>query len=156
MFNFERFAENLSEHQKSKLDPIFLNLAIEGNLDVIDFECMHNANSHQLAPTITFPNLLRLINRPIDFLKFDIEGYEKYVFEDYDLFKSKINRFAGEIHFITDVFPKEEVYDLLRQLRQDAEINLTIFSVNMVDITDTIWNIEDYYTEIIINGMVIK
>jgi hypothetical protein len=156
VFNIKDFIENLSEYPKSSLEPVLLNLAIENTLKVIDFECMFNIGSHQTIPTITFPNLLNLINKPIDFLKFDIEGYEKYIFEDYDLFKSKINKFAGEIHFRSEVFPKDDVYNLLNKFRQDPKIDFNLFSIDMFNITNTIWNTDDYYSEIIINATVIK
>ncbi len=152
VFNIQDFTENLYDD----LNPTLLNLAVDNNLKVIDFDCVFHIGSHQLIPTITFPNLLNLINKPIDFLKFDIEGYEKYIFEDYDLFKSKVNKFAGEIHFKSNVFPKEDVYSLLDKLRQDPDVDITLFSIDMFDITDTIYNLKDYYTEIIINGQILK
>jgi len=150
IFNFKDFIENL----KGDPNPILLNLAIDQTLKAIDFGCMFHLGSHQLTQSITFPNLLKLINKPIDFLKFDIEGYEKYIFEDYDLFKSKINKFAGEIHFRSNIFPKYEVYKLLTKLKNDPEIEVTLFAINMVDITESIWDNSDYYSEIIINGQV--
>jgi hypothetical protein len=155
VFNFKNFIENLSEYPKL-IEPILLNLAIDDELRVIDFKCMFNEESHQLVPTITFPDLLKLINKPIDFLKFDIEGYEKCIFEDLELFKSKVNRFAGEIHLNTEIFPRNDVYESLLKLSRDTEISLTLFSVDMIDITSMMWENADYYNEIIINGMVIK
>jgi len=152
VFNIQDFTENLYDD----FNPILLNLAVDNKLKVIDFDCMFHIGSHQIIPTITFPNLLNLINKPIDFLKFDIEGYEKYIFEDYELFKSKINKFAGEIHFKSDIFLKKDVYSLLEKFKQDPDIEFTLFSIDMVDVTDMVWSIEDYYNEIIINGKILK
>jgi hypothetical protein len=152
IFNIQYFIENLSDD----LNLTLLNLAIDKTPKVIDFNCMFNIGSHQLTQTITFPNLLNLINKPIDFLKFDIEGYEKYIFDDYELFKSKINKFAGEIHFKSDIFLKKDVYSLLEKIKQDPDIEFTLFSIDMFDITDQIWTLEDYYSEIIINGKILK
>jgi len=153
IFTLQDFVKRL-DGNNTKL----LNLMLNDSQNIVDFSCMFHSGLHQYTQAMTFKNLLDLINRPIDFLKFDIEGYEKYIFEDYDFFKANINKFAGEIHFVSEVFPKEDVYNLLLKLKQDPYITFTLFSTDMIDITESIINNNnnDYYTEIIINGRVLK
>jgi SAM-dependent methyltransferase len=150
IFNIQDFIINLS----GDINPVLLNLAICGSLDIIDFSCMFHENLHQLVSTITFPNLLKLINKKIDFLKYDIEGYEKFIFDDLYFFKKNIRKFTGEMHFHSDIFPKQEVYKLMDVLNEDPDIELTIFSLDPIDITESYWFNRDHYTEIIINGII--
>jgi SAM-dependent methyltransferase len=150
IFNIQDFITNLS----GDTNPILLNTAIGGFLNTIDFNCMFHEDSHQLVPTITFPNLLKLINRKIDFLKFDIEGFEKFIFDDLDLFKKNVRKFTGEIHFQSNLFPRQDVYKLMDILNKDSDIELTVFSIDPIDITKYYWDSRDHYTEVIINGII--
>ena len=94
-----------------------------------------------------------MLNRKIDFIKFDIEGYEKYfLFENLDLFKKNIKKFTGEFHFNSSVSTREQAISILNNLRNDKEIDLKLFSIDGVDITQSFWNNTGYYTEIIISG----
>jgi hypothetical protein len=106
--------------------------------------------------SITFPGLIKLLNRKIDFLKFDIEAYEKtFLVDNYDLFKNNVRKFAGEIHLgVGSVFPREHVYEMLEKLLSDDKISFKLYSVDGFDITDFFWTKKDYYTEIIINGSI--
>jgi hypothetical protein len=147
--NIQDFINNLTPG----LNPVLLNLAIDDSPKVLDFQCMFHPKK-DLVPTITFPNLLKLINRRIDFFKFDIEGDEKYIFQDYNLFKSRICKFAGEIHFRSPLFPREEVYDFLNKIKEDPLIDFDIFSLDSINITENYWSNRDYYDEILINGQI--
>jgi hypothetical protein len=107
--------------------------------------------------SITFPDFIKLIGRKIDFLKFDIEGYEKtFLDENYELFKSSVDRFTGEFHFCGGHFPRNHGYNVLRKIVNDKDLVVKLFSIDAYDITDTFWNNPDYYTEIIISGFVKK
>ena len=93
----------------------------------------------------------------VDFLKFDIEGYEKtFLDENYELFKSSVDRFTGEFHFCGSHFPRNYGYDVLRKIVNDKDLVVKLFSIDAWDITDTFWNNPEYYTEIIISGFVKK
>jgi SAM-dependent methyltransferase len=150
IFNIQDFITNLS----GDTNPVLLNLAIDGSLNVIDFNCMFHEGSHQLVSTITFPNLLKLINRRIDFLKFDIEGYEKFIFNDLDLFKKNVHKFIGEVHFQSSLFSRQESYNLMDILNKDSDIELNIHSIDPIDITESYWDNRDHYTEVLINGII--
>jgi len=151
ILNIQDFINNLTPG----LNITLLNLAIDDSLKLLNFQCMFHPEKN-LVSTITFPNLLKLINRRIDFFKFDIEGYEKYIFQDYELFKTKIYKFAGELHFKSSVFSREEVYKLIKKLTADSKIELAIFSIDGIDITNYYSTNRDYYSEVIINGRVIR
>lgn len=148
IFNIQDFVTNLDGNNS----PVLLNVALNNSLEVLDFSCIYHIGKHQLVQSITFQNLLKLINKPIDFLKFDIEGFEKYIFEDYDLFKSKINKFSGELHFSSDILSRDELLKILEKLKEDPDIEYTLFSLDMINITETLWDNKDYYDEILING----
>jgi SAM-dependent methyltransferase len=150
IFCLQDFIENLEQDHNLLL----LNLAIDKDIKTIDCYCMFHDGQHQLVQTITFKNLINLISSKIDFLKFDIEGYEKYIFEDLDFFKNNIHKFAGELHFNSNIFPRHEVYNFLDNLRQDLDIEFNLFSLDAFDITNLYWDQKDRFTEIIINGRV--
>jgi len=143
------FILNLSDFD----NPILLNLFLSNKIDIISNTSMFHENKTQLVNSISFSNLIKLINKKIDFLKFDIEGYE-YCFldENYELFKKNVRKFSGEVHFCYDFFPRFSVYKVLQNLKNDPDISLKIYSVNGIDITDYFWTNPDFYTEIIING----
>jgi len=105
--------------------------------------------------SITFPALMKLLNRKIDFFKFDIEGYEMTFLKDYyDLFKKYIYKFAGELHFLNNPWSRAEFHEMLLKLKEDSQIEFKLYSLDMTDITTSYYDNGDYYTEIIINGYV--
>lgn len=145
------FVSNLSNNDK----PVIMNAFLSDKLDVQNFKSIFHENAIQKVSSITFENLISLINKKIDFLKFDIEAYERLILNNnYDLFKKSVRKFSGEIHFLGDYFPRHEVYKTLERIKNDKDITFKLFSIDGIDITENFWNIKDYYNEIIINGLV--
>lgn len=145
------FYENL----EGKRDPLIINSFIGESLEVQDFNWFFY-DEHQKVNSITFPSLLKFLNRKIDFLKFDIEGYEKvFLVTHYDLFKQNVNKFAGEIHFNSECFPKNEVYEMLNKLKNDSSVHFKLYSIDGYDISEYYWTNPNYYSEIIINGLIV-
>jgi len=146
------FYENLEEEQ----EPLVLNSFMGSGLEVKNFNWFFY-DEHQKVNSITFPSLLKFLNRKIDFLKFDIEGAEKFILLDhYDLFKNNVKKFAGEIHLEESdgIFYKEDVIKMLEKLVYDPSMQFRLYSVDGIDITESIWENPYFYTEIIINGYV--
>ena len=147
------FIENLEGDET----PTLIHSLIDYKKSVQTFTSMFHNNKEQKSLSITFQDLIKLIGRPIDFLKFDIEGYERtFLDENYDLFKTTVNRFTGEFHFFHKNFPRTHGYNVLRKITNDKDLVVKLFSVNGVDITNSFWNNPDFYTEIIISGFVNK
>jgi len=130
-----------------------LNAFLDDGYNVSDFKSIFHNTEPKKVSSITFSDLAFFIGQKIDFLKFDIEGYEKLFLEkNYDLFKSKVKKFSGEIHFLSEAFPRATAYRVLDKLKADKDLEFKLYSVDGVDITNSFWNNKDYYTEIIING----
>ena len=137
--------------------PVLIHSLIDTNKSIQTFASMFHNNKEQKSLSITFPDLVKLINRRIDFLKFDIEGFEKtFLDENYDLFKSNVKKFSGEFHFAGSHFPRSYGYEVLKKVMYDKDLTVRLFSIDGVDITDSFWNNPNYYTEIIISGFVNK
>ena len=142
---------------RNDCSPKILHSLIDSKRSVQTFASMFHNNSLQKSLSITFEDLIKIINRKIDFLKFDIEGYEKCIFnENYDLFKSSVSKFSGEFHFLGEHFPRNVVYNTLKKLQGDRDLNIKLFSIDSVDITESFWSNPDFYTEIIVSGYVNK
>jgi SAM-dependent methyltransferase len=143
------FIENLNKNESPKL----INAVLSKNKEVIEFPSMFHQNKINTVISTTFPDLIAMLNRKIDFMKFDIEGYEKYfLFENLDLFKKYIKKFTGEFHFNSNISTRQQAVSILNNLRNDKQISLKLFSIDGVDITESFWNDTNYYTEIIISG----
>lgn len=137
--------------------PVLIHSLIDTNKSIQTFASMFHNNKEQKSLSITFPDLIKLINRPIDFLKFDIEGFEKtFLDQNYELFKSNVKKFSGEFHFAGAHFHRSRGYEVLKKVMYDKQLTVRLFSIDGVDITDSFWNNPDYYTEIIISGFVNK
>jgi hypothetical protein len=148
------FYDNLED----KRQPLIINAFISESLQVQDFNwSFYDEHQKQKVSSITFPSLLEFLNRKIDFLKFDIESYEKtFLVTHYDLFKKNVKKFAGEIHFAgNDYFPRSEVYEMMDKLKNDSSVDFRLYSTDGYDISEYYWGNKDYYTEIIINGVVV-
>ena len=116
---------------------------------------MFHDNRVNKSLSITFEDLIFIINRKIDFFKFDIEGYEKYFLrENLDLFKKYVKKFTGEFHFASHLSDREASTNILKILKNDDELDFKLFSLDGEDITESFWRSGDYYTEIIISGSV--
>lgn len=137
--------------------PVLIHSLIDTRKSIQTFASMFHNNKEQKSLSITFPDLIKLLNRSVDFLKFDIEGFEKtFLDENYDLFKSSVKKFSGEFHFAGGHFPRNYGYEVLKKVMYDKDLTVRLFSIDGVDITDSFWNDPNYYTEIIISGFVNK
>lgn len=143
------FVQNLNNNESPKL----INAVLSNTKDVIEFPSMFHNNKINSVLAITFIDLIEMINKKIDFLKFDIEGYEKYfLFENLKLFKKYVKKFTGEFHFTSSLSNRDQAIKILDNLKNDNDIIFKLFSIDGVDITDSFWNNTNYYTEIIISG----
>jgi hypothetical protein len=132
-----------------------IHCLIEDERSIKSFPSMFHNNREQLSFAMSFADIINIVNRKIDFLKFDIEGYEKALFKTgYDFFKNNVHKFSGEIHFLGPHFPREEVMLVLNNLKNDGDINFKLFSLDGVDISEYFWTNPNYYNEIIISGFV--
>jgi len=105
------------------------------------------------AEAISFKEILKLRDKKIDFLKFDIEGEEVGILNNnksYELFVNNVFKFSGEFHLIqcydTDgrrVYPlsysNPDAIEVLEKLRNDKRVDLRISSTGGVDITKRFW-----------------
>jgi len=148
------FYSNLDEGDS----PVIINSFLSDELSVLPFEWYIYDTPPREINSITFPSLLKMINKKIDFLKFDIEAYEKLILVDhYDLFKNTVKKFAGEIHFgAQSIFLREDVYRMLENLKNDPEVFFRLYALDGVDITDSFGERKNFFTEIIINGYIEK
>lgn len=125
---------------------------------IVEFPSMFNDMKFKSVMSMTFGDLVRLIGRKIDFMKFDIEGYERHIlFDNLDVFKKHIRKFSGEFHFNNGAYgvvSRQVSMDILTNLKNDKDIDLRLFSLDGVDITEYFWNNSNYYNEIIISGYV--
>lgn len=151
------FIENMSDEDVNNVR--LINSVLFGNKSVIEFPSMFHDSKMNTVISMTFVDLVNIIGRKIDFLKFDIEGFERYFLsENLDLFKKYVKKFSGEYHFKSayNVSNREQSLNILRGLKQDTDIDFKLFSLDGVDISEYFWNNTDFYTEIIISGYVKK
>ena len=147
------FIENLNGDEQ----PTLIHALIGESKSIQTFASMFHDNKLQKSMSMTFSDIIKLINRPIDFFKFDIEGYEKIFLDtDYNLFKSNVRKFSGEFHFLVKHFPRNHGYEVLKKITTDPDVSVKLFSIDGFDITDYFWTNSDRYTEIIISGFVNK
>ena len=147
------FIENLNGDEH----PTLIHALMGDSKSVQTFASMFHNNKLQRSMSMTFSDIIKLINRPIDFFKFDIEGYEKIFLDtDYNLFKSNIRKFSGEFHFCGNHFPRNHGYEVLKKIIIDPDLSVKLFSIDGIDITDYFWTNPDFYTEIIISGFISK
>ena len=147
------FIENLNGDEQ----PTLIHALIGDSKSVQTFASMFHNNKLQRSMSMTFSDIIKLINRPIDFFKFDIEGYEKIFLDtDYNLFKSNVRKFSGEFHFCGNHFPRNRGYEVLKKIIIDPDLSVKLFSIDGIDITDYFWTNPDFYIEIIISGFISK
>lgn len=137
-------------------DPFIINSFLSDKFHVEKFQSIFHDLPAKDVNSLTFKSLVKIINKKINFLKFDIEGYERLFLKDeYDLFKRSVDKFAGEVHFTeTSALGRADGYEVLNKMKEDDDIDFKLYSIDMVDITDYFWSHKDFYTEIIINGLI--
>lgn len=138
-------------------DQIRLIHAVVGKTrEIKSFPSMFHGNRLKESLQVPFDEIIQSICCDIDFLKFDIEGSEVCMFEDYyELLKSKVKKFSGEIHF-GEALLKQKNMDILSKIKLDPDIKHKLFSVDGIDITEYFWTNADYYTEIIISAEIVQ
>lgn len=147
------FYENLDNDNK----PILINSFVTDDKKVYDCKpFFHNTHSKEVV-SISFVDLIKLLNRKIDFLKFDIEGAEMDFLENesnYKLFKQYVKKFSGEFHLLNQNYSRQKLNQVLKKLSLDPQLNLKIHSIDAVDITNSYFDSGDYFSEIIISSKV--
>lgn len=147
------FYENLNKDNR----PILINSFITDDKKIYDCKpFFHDAPSKEVV-SISFADLIKLLNKKIDFLKFDIEGAEMDFFDNesnYKLLKQNVKKFCGEFHLFNQFHTRQKINEVLKKLSLDPELDLKIYSVDGVNITNSYFNSGDYYSEIIISSKV--
>jgi autotransporter strand-loop-strand O-heptosyltransferase len=149
------FYSNLNEAD----DPIVINAELSSKRTVRLVKPFFHETAEKMVSSMTFKDLMRLMHDKINFLKFDIEGSEKEFLESddgYKLFKNKIEKFSGELHFESSLITREKTYNLIKKIQNDSEIYCKLYSCDGVDIDFYFWSNPEKYTEIIISGVVKK
>ena len=148
------FIDNLNSGDDIKL----IHSVILESKGIVEFPSMFNDMKFKSVMSMTFGDLVRLIGRKIDFMKFDIEGYERHIlFDNLDVFKKHIRKFSGEFHFSNvayGVVSRQVSMNILINLKNDKDLDFRLFSLDGVDITEYFWINPNHYTEIIISGYV--
>lgn len=145
------FISNASDCKNMKL----INAAISNKKEILNFSSIFHKDKYNEVLSMSFEDLTFLLNRKIDFLKFDIEGFEKFfLFDDIDLFKKYVKKFSGELHFINPICSRQQMIDIITIFKLDNQIDFKLFSIDGFDITESFWSHTDYYTEIIISGYI--
>lgn len=140
-------------------DPIIINSIVKNKKEVTLFKPFFHNTESKLATPISFKNLMSLMPQKINFFKFDIEGAEKEIFfndEDYNLFKQKVEKFSGEIHFEAGNITKEDAIYIVKKLREDPEISCKIYSIDGVNIDFGLRYEDLKHWQIVISGIVKK
>lgn len=147
------FYENLNNDNS----PVLINSFITDNKKI--YGCkpfFHDTHSKEVV-SISFVDLIKLLNKKIDFLKFDIEGAEMDFFDNelnYKLLKQHVKKFSGEFHLLNNSYTRQKINEVLKKLSIDTQLDLKIHSLDGVDITNSYFNSGDYYSEIIISSKV--
>lgn len=147
------FYENLNNDNK----PILINSFVTDNKKIYDCKPFFHDTPSKEVVSISFVDLIKLLNKKIDFLKFDIEGAEMDFFNNelnYKLLKQHVKKFSGEFHLLNESYSRQKINEVLKKLSIDPQLNLKIYSINGVDITNSYFNSGDYYSEIIISSKV--
>lgn len=136
--------------------PLLLNYLIGWHKEMQEFQSMYHQNTlKQNVITIPIFELFQLIDKTIDFLKFDIESWEICFWGNefnYQMFKSFVRKFSGEFHFLHKENHRLLMVECLTKLINDPDFEIRLFSLDNVDITKQFWIHPDYYTEIILSG----
>jgi FkbM family methyltransferase len=133
-----------------------INMLIMNETKVVPFASMFHDDRVSNVQTITIESLFKSIPGKINFLKFDIEGWEYCLLQNPTLFKSKVERFSSEIHFSGQFVKAKTVLDSLRNFVLDPNIFVKFFSVDGTDITTYFWTNPEFYQEFLMQGFVVN
>ena len=140
-------------------DPIVINAIVDNTRGVPLIKPFFHNTEDKLVASISFGNLMKLMPEKINFFKFDIEGAERFFLTDekgYAIFKNKVEKFSGEIHFSEAILSRQEAYDIVKKIQNDPDISCKIYSCDGIDIGYYFWLDPDRYQQIIISGIVKK
>jgi len=136
--------------------PYLLHAFIDIEPGVIEYRAIHPPYQLQRCHKIPFHQLLEQIDKPIDFLKFDIESFEYALWAekpDYHSFINGVKKFSGELHFLNGEYTKSDILDCLQKLRDDDKIELRLFSIDGVELYHP--DMLENKTEVIISGRIV-
>ena len=142
-----------------KDNPIVINAMVDNEKAVRMMKPFFHDTEEKMVATLSFSNLMKLMPEKINFLKFDIEGGEKEFLGDnksYELFKSKVEKFSGEIHMLGGSISRQQAYDFIKKIQNDPDIYCKIHSCDGADIDFYFWSNPDRYHQIILSGIVKK
>jgi SAM-dependent methyltransferase len=147
------FYENLNNDN----NPILINSFVTDNKKIYDCKPFFHDTPSKEVVSISFVDLIKMLNKKIDFLKFDIEGAEMDFFNNelnYKLLKQHIKKFSGEFHLLNESYTRQKINEVLKKLSIDPQLDLKIHSIDGFDITNSYFDSGDYYSEIIISSKV--
>jgi len=147
------FYENLNNNN----NPVLINSFVTDNKKIYDCKPFFHDTPSKEVVSISFVDLIKLLNKKIDFLKFDIEGAEMDFFDNelnYKLLKQHVKKFSGEFHLLNNSYTRQKINEVLKKLSIDTQLDLKIHSLDGVDITNSYFYSGDYYSEIIISSKV--
>jgi len=144
---------------KPQDNPVLINAMVDGDKTVKLMKPFFHDTEEKMVSTLSFPNLMKLMPGKINFLKFDIEGGEKEIFENeegYRTFKEKVEKFSGEIHLKGGSISSQQALDIVKKLQNDPDIYVKIFSCDGFHIDFYFWSNPLRYNQIIVSGIVKK
>jgi len=147
------FYENLNNNN----NPVLINSFVTDNKKIYDCKPFFHDTPSKEVVSISFVDLIKLLNKKIDFLKFDIEGAEIDFFNNesnYKLFKQHVKKFSGEFHLLNQSCTRQKINEVLKKLSIDPQLDLKIHSIDGIDITNSYFDSGNYYSEIIISSKV--
>jgi SAM-dependent methyltransferase len=147
------FYENLNNNN----NPVLINSFVTDNKKIYDCKPFFHDTPSKEVVSISFVDLIKILNKKIDFLKFDIEGAEMDFFDNelnYKLLKQHVKKFSGEFHLLNESYTRQKIDEVLKKLSIDPQLDLKIYSLDGLDITNSYFNSGDYYSEIIISSKV--
>jgi autotransporter strand-loop-strand O-heptosyltransferase len=149
------FYQNLTPTE----NPTLINACVSEDKKVSLMQPFYYKTEPKLVSNLSFASLASMFSGKINFFKFDIEGSERFLFnnkENLKLIKEKVEKFSGEFHLTGNQFEKQYIYEIIRNLQKDTDFFIKLHSIDGVAIDKNFWDKLDYYSEIIVSGVVRK